>query len=550
MNRMWNYPFMKLFFFACVSMFLLAGCNDNTPQSVSITAQPIGSSYYSSLINGPRYQVISVTNTSENAVATVNTLNFTGSPATSIVNRSNNSMDPAYGNYPQCSLTTNPNLLQISSLEPGTTCLLVLQGAIGDPTAPAKTGALTVQVNFGNNAYSKTFNLVNTTSLYEGGSLTGLGSATAGSNFLLAKCNGTSCVNFFGNGSTLGADGDIYGMTADPSGNLYVGGSFKNLGQASAGTHYLLAKCSNANCSNFFNNSNTLGADNGIFAMTTDTDGNLYVAGMFKRLGDATAGTHYLLAKCSNSTCSNFFDDTTSGANLSIATLTTDHNNTLYASGYFNSLGTANAGSNFLLAKCTNASCSNFFGNSSSEGANYPIETMAVDTNNNLYVGGSFTTLGTASAGSNCLLAKCTNASCTNFFGNTTSGANNSIGTIAIDNNDNLYVGGSFYILGSASASGMLLATCTNGACSNYFGNNTAGADNPITTIMTDTNANLYVSGSFGSLGNANTFNGNLLGKCTNASCINFFGSNDDLDGASGSINAQVITNQLTVTTQ
>ncbi len=520
--------------------------NVNVLNSVAINTESSGNSYYTTMTNGPRYAVISVTNTDPTETTHINAVTLSNNNAFSIVNRTTSGTDPFYGSTAQCSSTANSNLNQVNQLSPQTTCIIVAKGAIGNPSLSASNAVLTLNTVMGGILYNKVFNLTNTTYLYTAGDFYNLGSAAAGSNKLLAKCTNGQCQNFFGDSSS-GANSRINILVTDQSGNLYAGGYFTSLGTATAGSHQLLAKCTGSTCQNFLGDT-TSGADHEILTMAIDANQNLYVGGHFLTLGSASGGSSRLLAKCTNGSCANYFGNNSSGANAGIENIAIQ-GNTLYVGGFFNQLGTATANSN-LLAQCSNGSCENYFGNNSTAGASGTI-TNLISSGSDLYTSGQFSSLGSATAGSNLLLAHCSNGTCQNYFGDTSSGANSYVFNMTTDQSGNLYVGGDLSSLASATSGVKLLAQCSGNSCQNYFGGTTAGGDSPVDILTTDSDGNLYAGGYFKSLGSATT-NGHyfLLATCHNNDCQNFITPSSANLGADSGIFALAISNQISAVPQ
>lgn len=88
-----------------------------------------------------------------------------------------------------------------------------------------------------------------------------------------------------GTGShTLGANEYIFGMTSDPSGNIYAAGFFYN-----ASVKRYVAKW-DGNTWSELGGTNALGANDMIYTITSDPAGNIYAAGTFQN----AAGQRYV----------------------------------------------------------------------------------------------------------------------------------------------------------------------------------------------------------------------------------------------------------------
>lgn len=254
--------------------------------------------------------------------------------------------------------------------------------------------------------------------LYAGGNFTTAGGASAN---CIARWDGT---NWFGLTSGISGQSStfgkaVYALAGDGAGNIYVGGSFTSGG----GTNALgVAKWNGSAWSAL-----GLGMSNGaVFALTCDASGNLYAGGKFQNAGGVNAnnvakwdGREWsalgpgmatrVHALCADGSGNLYLgaDNSTSGAFtptnlakwngfswsvLSLEGYTTSvayRSPNLYA-GYFPSFGPAIA--------AWNASTASNLG-SGIGGASPEVLALAIDNLGNLYVGGTFTTAGTNSAG-------------------------------------------------------------------------------------------------------------------------------------------------------
>ena len=117
---------------------------------------------------------------------------------------------------------------------------------------------------------------------------------------------------------------------------------------------------------------------------------------------------------------------------------------------------------------------------SSIVGMNSSVHAIAIDSNNNVYVGGSFTII-SDNVSANCI-AKW-NGSTWTALG---TGMNNNVNAIAIDSNNNVYAGGFFTTAGGVSAK---YIAKWNGSSWSALG---TGMNNNVTTIAIDSNNNVY----------------------------------------------------------
>jgi hypothetical protein len=93
------------------------------------------------------------------------------------------------------------------------------------------------------------------------------------------------------------------------------------------------------------------------------------------------------------------------------------------------------------------------------------VNTIAIDSNDNVYAGGTFYTLGDLTTSTN-NVAKWTPSTSTwsVLGGPTVNGVNNTVNSLAIDSSDNVYVGGSFNIINNGTISNNTNNAVTNSA--------------------------------------------------------------------------------------
>lgn len=165
-----------------------------------------------------------------------------------------------------------------------------------------------------------------------------------------------------------------------------------------------------------------------VFAMAGDGSGNLYVAGMFQKIGDVVVN---YIAKWNGDKWSSLGSGTTGDRVYSLAVIGND----LYAGGYFTSAGGITVNN---VARWNGSNWSSLGG-----GLNGQVDALAV-SGNDLYAGGAFTTAGGTPAK---YIAKW-NGSAWSPLG---SGMNNNVYTLAVSEGQ-VYAGGRFTEAGGSAA--------------------------------------------------------------------------------------------------
>ena len=329
------------------------------------------------------------------------------------------------------------------------------------------------------------------------------------------------------NWSALGSNGSIknqvLALTIDESGNLYVGGKFSNVDNLPAADY--IAKWDGTNWSALGSN----GAGNGslnfyVNALTVDGSGKLFVGGDFTSLYDSANFINSPYFAAWDISSSNWYFPTNGSlqgaVNREIHAIVADGNGNIYVGGKFinlNGLGAAD-----YVAKWDGTSWSALGSNGAGDGSlfssydvqNVTVNSLAVDGNGNLFVGGWFNDVNNhgipvPEADS---IAKWDGANWS-ALGSNDAGSGSLSGTVnalVVDENGNLYVGGNF---GNVNNFGVILNEADfvakwDGANWSAMGSNGAGngsLNSHIDALAVDGNGNLYVGGGFTNVNNNGT---------------------------------------------
>jgi len=216
------------------------------------------------------------------------------------------------------------------------------------------------------------------------------GNVYAGGNFLndsenryVAVWDGSSWKELGRNNrfsKRVSTSGAIFGISSDQEGNVYAIGEFKNKN----GHTYVAKWDKHANSWGELGGANSFLGNGTINCISTDKDGNIYVAGAFKN----SRGKFYV-AKWSKST--NMWSEIGEGSSLTfngfIRALTSDSKGNIYVAGAFK-----NSKGKFYVAKWN--SVSNNWSEVAKVGnelqVNDVILSIIVDMQENVYVGGNF----------------------------------------------------------------------------------------------------------------------------------------------------------------
>ena len=434
---------------------------------------------FNAYTNGPSYQIVKLTNKDQKQPLSIE---LTGEGADSFLIEHKSSY---YG--------ANKNCINLNNINSNDSCLLIIKGKIGSPNEAPKTALLTIR---GAKNNISTFNLTVTTYVYAAGGFNTLGNAKVSVGDLIAECTAGTCSNALqGTGNNYATTNSSIGqwinaLSITNNGTLLVGGVFGAIGGAtsgaSSGPAALLAQCTPGivtgnSCINQINtgsSTNPYAYNNAYIDAIKQSSTNLYLGGDFSNIKTISVTTgKKILARCNYTGtsaapgCSNYLSSTTNYANKTISAI--DFFNTqLSVGGLFTQIAgypTSAPSSGTTFASCSNSTCSQGMGSNNPNGSILGI------TNNgtNLYMGGTFTTIGgyTDSSGGYPLVSctQGTTTTCTNAL----SGTNDANGYIEgiTYSSGNLYVGGQFTTIGGATtvSGGKMLAVCTvGGTCQNF----------------------------------------------------------------------------------
>jgi hypothetical protein len=213
--------------------------------------------------------------------------------------------------------------------------------------------------------------------------------------------------------------------------------------------------------------------------------GNVYAGGIFTAAGGNLAN---YIAKWDGANWSALIDATTSinGCNSSVETIAIDSANNVYAGGYFTAAGGNLAN---YIAKWDGANWSALIDATTGiNGLNGSLSAVAIDSANNVYAGGNFTAAGGNPANK---IAKWDGAN----WSALTSGCNASVWSIAIDSANNVYVGGNFTAAGGNPANKIAKWDGANWSAL------TSGCNSDVRAIAIDSANNVYVGGNFTAAG-------------------------------------------------
>jgi hypothetical protein len=297
----------------------------------------------------------------------------------------------------------------------------------GTAWAPLGTG-LTKPMYGGTYSYKLTVDQQD--NLYVGGTIATAGGAPVTG---VAKWNGTAWSalgNIIGNysGGTYDIPGSIGDIWVDSQNQLCVAGT---LMLASGGRLSALASWNGASWDAIKPANAYAASINGtILCLAADGQGNVYAGGNFTS-ASGVAANH--IAKWDGTK----WNPLGEGINADVSELAVDKKGNVYAGGRFTMAGGVAASQ---IAKWDGAAWSSLNTSSGSSGSTY-IYSLVLDSQDNLYVGGAFATIGGVAANS---VAKWDGAAWSPLGSGIK--ATSAVLALAIDSQDNIYAAGNFFM--------------------------------------------------------------------------------------------------------
>jgi uncharacterized delta-60 repeat protein len=287
--------------------------------------------------------------------------------------------------------------------------------------------------------------------------------------------------------NSTGFDGGVNTIAIDSNGKIYIGGSFSTYKGVAANRIIRL----NPDGSKDTGFDNSTGFNNTVNTITTDSNGKIYVGGVFSSYKGVEANE--IIRLNPDGSKDTEFDNST-GFNDDVVDIEIDSNGKIYVGGGFTTY--KGVTENRIIRLNPDGSKDTGFDNST--GFNGIVNDIAIDSNGKIYVGGFFTTYKGASA--NRIIRLNPDGSKDTGFDNST-GFNSPVGLnmnpriITIDSNGKIYVGGGFSTYKGVSANGIIRLN-PDGSKDTGFDNST-GFNGVITDIAIDSNGKIYVGGGF-----------------------------------------------------
>ena len=347
-----------------------------------------------------------------------------------------------------------------------------------------------------------------TNNLFVGGEFLNVGESTLLANHI-ASWNGNSW-KFLGTDSrNNGVDNTVYALAMNGTNQLFVGGSFQNFFDVGGLTSANHVASWNGNSWSFLgtdsiNNGVTQNFMYGtVYALAMNGTNQLFVGGSFTNANGNSIPAYYVASW--NGSSWNFLgtDSTYNGVgsiNSVVYALVMNGTNNLFVGGYFAYANGSSISANSVASWDGNSwnilgsdSTNNGVGSGSST-----VYALAMNGKNNLFVGGSFTSVDGSTISANNIASW--NGNSWNILGTSSvnNGVDNTVRAFAMNGTNTLFVGGqfqNFYSAGTTIPASYI--AYWNGNSWGVLGTNTTnGVDNGIRALLLS-GSTLYVGGEF-----------------------------------------------------
>ena len=316
-----------------------------------------------------------------------------------------------------------------------------------------------------------------------------------------------------------GANFAVYALAVQPDGKILVGGAFTTLGGGGTGTttrNYIGRLNADGSLDGSFNPGASVSGVSGIFALALQADGKILVGGNFTGLG---GGTGIIPRSCIGRLNPDGTLDTSfnPGANDNVYALAVQADGKVLVGGFFTTLGGGGTGTN-TRNRIGRLNPDGSLDTGFDPGANGTVLTLAVQANDRILAGGSFTKFGGGGTGTatRVRIVRLTPGGTVDPSFNP--GANDFVYTLAMQTDGKILVGGFFTGLGGGTGTttrNRIGRVNQEGTLDMTFN---PGADSDVYALAMQGDGKILVGGAFDTLGDGGmgTSGRNRIGRLTN----------------------------------
>ena len=303
------------------------------------------------------------------------------------------------------------------------------------------------------------------------------------------NADGTTDLSFM-NG-VAGANNYVFAVALQPDGKIIVGGQFSRLNGA---LRFNIARL-NADGSLDTGFGNTTGANSAVSSVALQTDGKVLIGGIFTSVNGAIR--QRIARLNSDGTTDTTFQNGLLGASAEVRAIAVQTNGNIIIGGSFTSVngtnrgGIARLGTNGVLDTTFQNGMTGASGNTFGTTA---VNSLALQTNGAVVIGGDFTSINGTNRGGIARLN--TDGSLDTTFLNGLTGANDPVNQLYLQSDGKVVLGGYFSTINGTSRS-RIARINTNGIVDTGFLNLLSGADNSVLSVASQTGNKVLVGGFF-----------------------------------------------------
>jgi uncharacterized delta-60 repeat protein len=289
----------------------------------------------------------------------------------------------------------------------------------------------------------------------------------------------------FGNG-LAGVDPYVHTLVLQGDGKVLIGGHFTNVNGTAHGRFARLN--SDGTLDTFFGNGLT-GADNALIAVALQSDGKALIGGYFTTVNGTAHGRIARLN--SDGTLDTSFDNGLAGVNGAVNALAVQNNEKVLIGGSFTAVnGTARG---HIARLNSNGTLDTSFGNGLG-GVNNTVSAVAIQSDGKMVIGGDFTNVNSTARGRIARLNS--DGTLDTSFGNGLAGANSYVYALALQSDGKVLIGGGFSTV-NGTTRGRIARLNSDGTLDTSFGNGLTGVGGVVYAIAVRSDGKVVIAGDF-----------------------------------------------------
>jgi uncharacterized delta-60 repeat protein len=356
--------------------------------------------------------------------------------------------------------------------------------------------AFTTNTGTGANTTVNTIAVQSDGKILVGGDFTTFNGVTA-NRIARLNADGTRDTAFTTN-TSAGANGTVHTIAVQSDGKILVGGIFNTLGLYYVQVNRIVRLNADGTPDTAFTTNIGTGTTNGqVNTIAVQSDGKILVGGGFATFNGVTVNRIARL-NADGTRDTAYPTNTGTGANDTVNTMAVQSDGKILVGGIFT---TFNGPANRIVRLNADGTRDTAFMTNTGTGANNAVNTFAVQSDGKILVGGTFTQLNNAYP-TRIARLNADGTPDTAFTTNTGSGANNAVNTFAFQSDGKILVGGGFPTFNSAPAYRIARLNADGTRDTAFTTNTGTGANSNVQTIAVQPDGKILVGGLF------TTFNG------------------------------------------